>query len=309
MGPRARTLRVIAVAAAAVTGLSACAADQQRFETVDELVSAYLDAGGQCEDFVIFDESGGVDAQTAHCGIETVLSVTESEEQTSDVATGAILRGSTVLVGGTWVVEDPAAAQLKDALGGTVLALQEGPAPEAADAGAFVFGSGSPVIRVVVDPLCDFCQRFLEANGETLVDLADAGEATVEYRMLALHDDPENGFGSSYGVNALACAADADSASVRPLTLALLQGPDGRVWTEEALIAETAAVGVDAEACITEGHYLFWAMDTTRGVREQGLPGGEHVGGVPYISIDGQPYAQNVDDAAAFEQAVEASRP
>ena len=305
---RARALRTAALLAVAGLGLSACAAEAPRFESIDDLVAAYLDAGGECDDFVVYDETGGDEAETAHCGIDTVLTVTHTEEQTSDVATGAMLRGATVLVGSRWVVQDPDAPKLADAMGGTLLALQEGPAPEAAESGAFVFGAGEPVIRVVVDPQCDFCQRFLDTNGDTLAELADADEATVEYRVLALHDKPENGFGSSYATNALACAADADPASFRPLLQTVLGGPSEAAWSQESLVSAASDAGADASECIDEGRYLFWGMDSTRTVLAEGLPGGEHVGGVPYISIDGVPFAESVDDAAAFAAAVDAAR-
>lgn len=293
-------------------GLSACASDSQQFDTIDELVDAYHAAGGDCEDFVVFDDAEGeADAesvQTARCGSGTVLTVTDSDEVTSNVATGAMLRGETVLIGPGWIIQDPNTVGLRDELGGSLLALQEGSAPDVVSEGAFVFGSGEPRIQVVVDPLCDYCNRFIEANGEELIALADSDDATVEYRVVSFHDDPENGFGSSYSLNALACAADANPASFRPLLSTILAGPDGSAWTEESLVSAAADAGADVADCVDQGRYLYWGMLSTHEVRDNGLPDGENLGGVPYISIDGVAYAQNVSDAEAFADAVADAR-
>lgn len=304
----AQALRAVAGAAIITLGLSACTGDSQEFASVDELVAAYHGAGGQCQDFVVYDESSGDDSQVAQCGFDTVLTVTNDDDLTSDVATGAMLRGQTVLVGPGWVIQDPDTIALREELGGSLLALQEGPTPDAVTDDAFVFGSGEPRIQVVVDPLCDYCNRFFEANGESLIDLADSGEATVEYRVVSLNDDPENDFGSSYGLNALACAADADVGAFRPLLSEILKGPESEVWTESSLVSAAETAGADAGDCIAEGRFLFWGMQSTHDVLEHGLPDGENLGGVPYISIDGEPYAQDVSDASAFLEAVEATR-
>ncbi|HIY66671.1 MAG TPA: hypothetical protein H9830_10395 [Candidatus Agrococcus pullicola] len=298
----------MAVSATAVLCLSACAGEAtEEFDSVEDLVAAYHAAGGQCEDFVIYDEAGGEEAEVAHCGVDTVLSLTESDDQTSDVATGAMLRGQTVLVGAGWVIEDPDAVALREELGGAVLALQEGGTPESVEDDAFVFGEGEPRIQVVVDPLCDYCNRFIETNGDALIELADSGEATVEYRVVSLHDHPENDFGSSYGVNALACAADADIEAFRPLLSTVLAGPSDEAWTELELVEAAEQAGADAGDCIADGTFLFWTMQSTQDVLQNGLPDGENLGGVPYISIDGVPYAQDVTDPDAFLEAVAAA--
>ena len=301
----ARARVAMAGAAVIALGLSACAGDSSEYGTVDELVDAYHAAGGQCHDFVVYEDSAGGEAQVARCGFNTVLTVTDSDDITSDVATGAMLRGETVLVGPGWIVEDPDTVTLRDDLGGSLLALQEGPSPEGVSDGAFVFGSGEPRIEVVVDPLCDYCNRFIETNGETLIELADEDEATVEYRVVSFNDEPENGFGSSYALNALACVADADAEAFRPLLASILEGSGNDEWTEESLAAAADSVGVDASSCIDEGHFLFWGMQSTHEVLDNGLPDGSNLGGVPYIAIDGIPYAHDVSDAEAFEDAVE----
>lgn len=284
-------------------GLSACASDNAEYETIDELVDAYHEAGGQCHDFVVYEESSE-EAQIARCGFDTVLTVTDSDDVTSDVATSAMLRGETVLVGPGWIVEDPETVTLRENLGGSLLALQEGPAPEGVDDGAFIFGTGGPRIQVVVDPQCDYCNRFIEANGDELIELADSGEATVEYYVVAWNDEPENNFGSSYGLNALACAADSNPDAVRPLLAALLQGSDEGAWTEAALTDAATSAGADVADCIAQGQFLYWGMETTSQVRLEGLPDGSNVGGVPYILIDGVEYSNDVSDSDAFSDAV-----
>lgn len=290
--------------------VAGCAGGERTFDSVDELAQAYIDAGGACTDLQQqYQEDGDAGPAVATCGTDTALTLTSSDEQTSDVATGAMLRGQTVLVGSGWVVQDPAAAQLREDLGGSLLALQEGAAPRNMHEGVFSFGSGDTSIDVAVDPICEYCSRFLEANGETLVELAEAGEAVVNYRVVSFYDAPENGFGSSYGTNALACVADAEPDAFRDMLSAVLAGPDGAQWTPDSLKAAATAAGASVDTCIDEGQYLFWTMDSTRTVLSEGLPNGDNLGGVPYIAINGEPYVQNVDDADAFEDAVATATP
>ena len=300
-----RALSGAALLGAAVFLLAGCAEGARTFATVDELAQAYVEAGGSCTQLQEQYRADGDDGpRVVTCGSDTQLTLTANEEQTSDVATGAMLRGQTVLVGEGWVVQDPAAGQLREELGGSLLALQEGQAPRNSENGSFAFGSGSTTIEVVVDPQCDYCNRFIEANGDTLIQLADDGQATVEYRVVSFNDAPENGFGSSYAANALACVADTDPGAFRPMLAAVLAGPSGNAWTPSSLKAAAAEAGANVDTCIDEGEFLYWTMDSTRTVLRDGLPSGDNLGGVPYIAIDGTPYVNDVSDADAFAEAI-----
>lgn len=305
MRARRRALSATALLGAVALLVAGCAEGARTFENVDELAQAYIDAGGSCTQLQEqYRDQGDDGPRVVTCGTDTELTLTSTEEQTSDVATGAMLRGQTVLVGSGWVVQDPAVAQLREDLGGSLLALQEGQAPRNSNGGSFSFGSGSTTIEVVVDPQCDYCNRFFEANGDALVELADTGEATVEYRIVSFHDAPENGFGSSYATNALACVADSEPDAFREMLAAVLAGPDGDAWTPDSLKAAATAAGASVDTCIDEGEFLYWTMDSTRTVTQDGLPSGDNLGGVPYIAIDGVPYANDVSDAEAFADAV-----
>ena len=302
---RRRALSATALLGVVMLVVTGCAGGERTFDSADELAQAYVDAGGTCTELQQqFKEDSDSGPTVITCGSDTELTLTDSDEQTSDVATGAMLRGDTVLVGSGWVVQDPDAAQLREELGGSLLALQEGQSPRNVNDGAVSFGDGETRIEVVVDAMCDYCNRFLEANGEHLIELADSGEATVEYRIVSLYDSPENGFGSSYGANALACAADENPDAFRPLLSTLLADAEGDAWTPETLKAAASAAGASVDTCIDEGQFLYWAMNSTRTVLNEGLPSGDNLGGVPYITINGAPYAQNVSDADAFAEAV-----
>ncbi|MGO3759112.1 MAG: DsbA family protein [Agrococcus casei] len=305
MQRRRRALSATALLGAVMLLVAGCAGGERTFDSADELAQAYVDAGGTCAELQQqFKDDSDTGPTVITCGNDTVLTLTDGEDQTSDVATGAMLRGATVLVGSGWVVQDPDAAQLREDLGGSLLALQDGQSPRNVNEGAVSFGDGETRIQVVVDPLCDYCNRFLEANGEQLIELADSGEATVEYRIVARNDSPENGFGSSYGSNALACAADENPDAFRPLLATILADSEGAAWTPESLKTAASGAGASVDTCIDEGQFLYWTMNTTRTVLNEGLPSGDNLGGVPYITIDGEPYAQSVSDADAFAEAV-----
>lgn len=99
------------------------------YDTVSELKDAFVEAGGDCEDW---QETNKVQiaSQSGECGTHTVLSVYLSSEAverrieaTKSSAFGAM--GGDWLVGENWIINTDAAAELKDKLGGRIVSFAE----------------------------------------------------------------------------------------------------------------------------------------------------------------------------------------
>ncbi|QCR19899.1 DsbA family protein [Agrococcus sp. SGAir0287] len=318
---RSRIRRAAAglVGCAALLAVAGCApgAEPATPQSLQELSAAYVDAGGACTDLVEQFRASDDDPAVATCGADTVLTLAVDEAQATRLRTGALLLDQPVLWSGRWLVQDPDVDALQDALGGQVARLEpaDGPANLAdalvVDAGGVVAQDAVPAdgepealevdgttITVVVDPTCDYCGRFLEANGEQLAAWAVDGTATIAYRPVAIGDTAESGYASSLGVAAVACAADADPDAALPLLEALTARGADLDATGVVALADEEAPG--AGECVEQGTFAWWTRQATERALAGDLPDGQPLGGVPSIYVGERLYSGDVADPAAF---------
>lgn len=315
-------LRSWAAGCAMLLVLCGCAEQQEaepQLETIGQLGAAYLDAGGTCEDLVEQYRDDEEAPAVATCGEDTVLTLASDADQAAQLAVAYRLRDVPVLLGGTWLIQDPDIADLQESLGGDIVTLEAADGP-ANLADALLVGAEGPierdgvaadglpeqvdvdgtVITVVVDPTCDYCSTFLETNEDELARLAASGEATIAYLPVALDDSIENAFASSVGVNALACTADADPEAFLGVLDGLLASADDNGWTPDDLAEVGDAAGVDIADCAAEGTFAYWTRQATSRALSEPLPDGEPLRGVPSVLVGDALFAGDVADPDAF---------
>lgn len=320
MRRRARRVRASVVGFVVLLLVAGCAQGVAPVapQSLGELSAAYVDAGGTCVDLVEQFRASGDEPAVATCGSGTVLTLAVDDAQAVRLRTGALLRDVPVLWSGTWLVQDPDVDALQERLGGQVARLDPaaGPANLAdaliVDADGVVAQDGVPAdgeprppavddatITVVTDPSCEYCARFMEANGEQLATWAADGDATVAYLPVSFDDTVESGYASSLGVAALACVADAQPQAALGLLQAMLER---NVDLDAAGVVELADAAADgAGDCVSQGTFSWWVRQATeRALAGTTLPDGQPLGGVPSIYVGDRLYAGDVGDATAF---------
>lgn len=319
MGVRTRRAGPGLVGCVALLLVAGCAQGAEPIgpQSLGELSAAYVDAGGTCTDLVEQYRASDDDPAVATCGTDTVLTLAADDAQASRLRTGALLHDEQVLWAGRWLVQDPDVETLQSTLGGQVARLEaaDGPANLAdalvVDADGVVAQDAVPadgepgpvpadgtVVTVVVDPACEYCARFEEANGEQLAAWAADGTATIAYVPVAIGDTVETGFASSLGVAALACVADAEPDATVSLLRAMLER---NVDLDAAGVVELADEAVDgAGDCVTQGTFAWWTRQATERALAGALPDGQPLGGVPSVYVGDRLYAGDVADAEAF---------
>ena len=164
----------------------------------------------------------------------------------------------------------------------------------ATEAGAFQVGADgvgttngdAPVVDVYLDYLCIYCAQFESLNGTALEELAESGEATVNYRPIAYLT--QNSDFSIRGANALAVVAEDSPEHFTAFNMELFaaQGEGATALSNEQIAQAGLDVGVPQEVVDTfaDGRFSDWVV----GASEQASADG--VQGTPTILIDGEEF-------------------
>ncbi|WP_024801915.1 thioredoxin domain-containing protein [Nocardia sp. BMG51109] len=148
------------------------------------------------------------------------------------------------------------------------------------DNGAIRIGkpSAKTTVRVIADLQCPACQAFEQANGKVLEDEVQAGNAAVEYNVIAFLDKMSSGTRySSRGANAAYCVAESDPAKFLPwLTSMYQQQPpeNGTGLPDEQIVQIAQAAGYTDPAvaeCITSDKYDKYVQKVSQDVLGEGI--------------------------------------
>jgi len=163
------------------------------------------------------------------------------------------------------------------------VATEDAAFPVGAD-GVGSVNDGAPVVDVYLDYLCIYCAQFESINGADLDELADGGEATVNYRPVAFLT--ANSDFSVRGANALAVVAEDSPEHFTDFNMELFaaQGEGATPLSDEQIAQIGLDVGVpqDVVDTFTDGRFNDWVVAATEHAA------GEGVGGTPTVLIDGE---------------------
>ncbi|MGM7669589.1 DsbA family protein [Microbacterium sp. A93] len=159
--------------------------------------------------------------------------------------------------------------------------------------------AGEPAqIIVYADANCVHCADFEQQNAGQLAEWLDAGEVTVEYRILDYLDTPASSNYSSRAGNALACMAEQSPEhynSFLSQIFASYATKEGQGLSDDELQEMATGLGADVNGCIDSNEYRPFVTHTGSAAREAGIAG------TPSVWVQGE----NWDQSVAFPEYVE----
>lgn len=160
---------------------------------------------------------------------------------------------------------------------------------------------GEPAqIIVYADANCVHCASFEAENAEQLNQWLDAGEATVEYRMLDFLDNPATGNYSSRAANASVCVAEESPENYNAFigeVFAAYTGHGGEGLSDDELKDMASGLGADINSCVDGNTYRPYVAYTGAKAREA------QIGGTPSVWVNGQHWDQQTSLAEFVESA------
>lgn len=143
-------------------------------------------------------------------------------------------------------------------------------------------------IVVYADFNCLYCAGFEEANAEQLEQWLEAGDVTVEYRMVDFLSAPGNQNFSARAANAAYCVADQKPEAYSDFVTAVFGTYDeqaGKGLDNAALTQLAQEQGADVASCVEDGSFRSAVEHTTRQAQAAG------VRGTPTVFMDGKNWA------------------
>ncbi|HEX5917370.1 MAG TPA: thioredoxin domain-containing protein [Nocardioides sp.] len=203
------------------------------------------------------------------------------------------------------LLRDPAATDPAPSAGdGEVVA----PAGLGAD-GSILIGDGPVTVTIYFDYLCPACGAFEQANGETLDQLLEAEDVTVDLRPISFLDRLSEGTEySTRSANALATVVDSapDHAWSFHRALYAHQPPEGAEGlTDDQLASIGRDVGVPAQVTklFAERRHVGWVDEQTAQAFASGVEG------TPTILVDGEPFSGDPYQPGSLAAAVGRAAP
>jgi protein-disulfide isomerase len=140
--------------------------------------------------------------------------------------------------------------------------------------------AGAPQLYVWEDFQCPACGQAEAASGETLLEMARAGEIELFWRITTFLDDRFPGEHSQRAAAAWGCAVDAGrGAEFHQNLFATQPASEGQGWPDDRLLAvgrQSGIAGADRaafEQCVADGTYADWASASTAEFHRTGVPG------------------------------------
>ncbi|MFT4211243.1 MAG: thioredoxin domain-containing protein [Microbacterium sp.] len=146
--------------------------------------------------------------------------------------------------------------------------------------GSVSFGTGSNTVDTYIDFLCPYCQQFEESEGDTIQQLIDDGEITLNVHPVTILDNYSSGtYYSSRAAGAFFSVAQYDPASAYAFLTALYENqPEenstGLTNEELVQIAEDAGVNMtdELESSILNNEYQSFAQEMSDSSGISGTP-------------------------------------
>lgn len=164
-------------------------------------------------------------------------------------------------------------------------------------------------VVVYLDASCPACRAFEETNSSYLASLVASGDATLEYRPIAILDERFTGpVFSTRANNTLLCVADSSPERFLDAVAAIFaaqpeEGTPG--LSDDELIQTMASAGIseeDVAACIVDRRFADWITASTQRALSGPIDGAEiqSVRGTPTVLVNGRQYTGSLTDTEAF---------
>ncbi|MGO1808827.1 MAG: DsbA family protein [Micrococcaceae bacterium] len=162
--------------------------------------------------------------------------------------------------------------------------------------GAEASAEGEPVsVIVYADPNCVHCADFEQTNGEQLNEWLDAGDITLEYRLVNFLDSPGTENYSSRAANAAMCVAEESPESYNDFLTQIYASYDGQGLSNSELKEMASGLGVNADSCIDGNTYRPFVDYTSD------LALADGVAGIPSVWVQGNNWAVDGADQGFAE--------
>lgn len=156
-------------------------------------------------------------------------------------------------------------------------------------------GAGDPAqIIIYADANCVHCASFEAENGEQLNEWLDAGEATVEYRLLDFLDNPATGNYSSRAANAALCVAEESPENYNAFVTEVFGAYTGEGMSDDELTSMASDLGADVGGCVDGNTYRPFVKYTGASARADGVTG------TPTVFVNGQNWSESAEEGQSF---------
>jgi protein-disulfide isomerase len=155
--------------------------------------------------------------------------------------------------------------------------------------GAEARPAGEPAQSIIyADANCVHCASFEAENAQQLNEWLDAGDVTVEYRMLDFLDNPATGNYSSRAANASLCMAEQSPENYNSFVtqvFASYSTKQGEGLSDDEIKEMASGLGADINSCIDGNTYRPYVKYTGAQARAAG------VAGTPSVWVQGENWA------------------
>lgn len=164
--------------------------------------------------------------------------------------------------------------------------------------GAEARPEGEPAqVIVYADANCVHCAEFEKTNGAQLRTWLEAGDITLEYRLVAYLDNSGTQNYSSRAANTALCVADQSPESYLTFLEHMFGAYSGRGVSDDELKTMARDAGADVDSCVDGNTYRPFVKYADKKAREA------QVAGTPNVFVQGQQWDGNADpDFVAFAQ-------
>lgn len=138
-----------------------------------------------------------------------------------------------------------------------------------------------PHLIIYADANCVHCANFETQHAEQIKDWVDAGDITVEYRMVGFLDGNSATNYSSRAANAMACMADESPENYQDYTAEVIEHQTaGELSDEELVSLASETYDADIQECVDGATYRPFVSYTTAQAQANGVEG------TPTVYID-----------------------
>lgn len=154
----------------------------------------------------------------------------------------------------------------------------------------------TPHIVIYADPNCVHCATFEAQNAEAIERWLDAGDVTVEYRMISYLDSGSSTNYSSRANNALMCMADESEENFLGYMTDIFAMQGEELSNDDMVQMAQEDHGTDISSCVNDGTYRGFISYATQEAQQSGVEG------TPSVLLDNENWQ---DSGMGFEEWVE----